>query len=138
MASFDAMRRGVLSPSEHKWWLDVETGSSWESNTANNIADLEGMVAYFRSIGAATGLYSTSVQWAQIAGTVPAGSSLNGIESWIPGAVTPDGAKANCQAPSLTPGGKVTLTQWSPSSGLDGDYPCGTATQMLFRRMFEE
>ncbi len=124
MADFDAQRRGVLDPSRYMWWLDVETGNSWETNTANNMADLEGMVAYFRSIGAATGVYSTGLQWARVAGAVPKGSSLSGMESWIPGAESWEGAMANCGVAPLTARGTVTVTQWEPKKGIDGDYWC--------------
>lgn len=40
MADLDAQRRGVANPDTYRWWLDVETANSWESNTENNDADL--------------------------------------------------------------------------------------------------
>lgn len=132
----DATIRGVPAGS-YFWWLDVETGNSWqigeENSTALNRATLEGMVDYFMTITAnrwtadqkpaGVGIYSTSNQWETIAGTVPFESSLNGLPSWLAGARTLRGAKSNCSLPGLTPGSTVTLTQYV-SAGLDYDYVC--------------
>lgn len=111
----DATIRGVQSPSLYQWWLDVETGNTWDSTTGGqqrNIADLEGMVAYFRSIGTDAGIYSTSYQLGQIAGLIPTTSPINNVLSWIPGASSLSGAQSNCSLAPLTAGGKVVLTQW--------------------------
>ena len=105
------------------WWLDVETINSWETNKAANAADLEGMTAYFQSIGARVGIYSTGYQWNQLIGNVSSSSNLNNLKSWVPGARTLDGAKANCSAAPLTNGSPVTLTQYL-SGNLDYDYSC--------------
>jgi hypothetical protein len=119
----DANIRGVANPSSYLWWLDVETENSWEPNKFANAADLEGMTAYFQSIGARVGIYSTSYQWNQIVGTVSATSNLNNLQSWIPGARSQATAKSNCSASPLTPGSPVTLTQYV-SGSLDYDYSC--------------
>lgn len=123
MADLDAQRRGVSNPSSYTWWLDVETGNSWESNTQNNDADLEGMVAYFHSLEPTVGIYSTRSQWDQIAGTVLSVSSLYPLADWIPGARTLSQAKSNCSSAPLTGGGTVAVTQWTFSS-TDGDNSC--------------
>lgn len=119
----DATVRGVTNPSSLTWWLDVETGNTWSTDTAANIADLEGMTAYFASIGARTGIYSTSTQWAQIAGTVPSTSGLYSLPSWIAGATTASAAQAGCTGAPLTGGGQVVLTQYT-SGSFDYDYSC--------------
>ncbi|WP_284979330.1 hypothetical protein [Arthrobacter sp. fls2-241-R2A-200] len=119
----DANIRGVSSPASFIWWLDVETGNSWSADKAANRADLEGMAAYFSSIGATTGIYSTSSQWSQIAGSTPTSSPLYTARSWLAGASSLTSAKRMCSAAPLTGGGKVTLTQYV-SSGLDYDYSC--------------
>lgn len=124
----DATIRGVNNPGNYFWWLDVETGNSWQATTALNRADLEGMVAYFQSItsgtaGAGVGVYSTASQWGTIAGTVPTSSPLAGLPSWLPGAKTLRGAKSNCSLPGLTSGSRVSVTQYV-SAGLDYDYSC--------------
>lgn len=124
MAFLDAGR--VPSPAQYVWWLDVETANSWESNTANNDAALEGMVAYFQSINVkAVGVYCTSYQWGKIAGTPSATSSLNSLADWIPGARTLSGAQSNCKLRPFTTGGHVAITQWVKSAGsVDSDYAC--------------
>ena len=119
----DATVRGVGNPASYRWWLDVETGNSWQGDKAANVADLEGMAAYFTGIHAEVGLYSTGYQWNQIAGTVAASSPLAGLPSWLAGARSLTGAKSNCSSPALTPGSRVALTQYV-SGGLDYNYAC--------------
>ena len=122
----------TLNPADYVWWLDVETGNSWETGTAglaNNAADLQGMVAAFASAtgqspAVITGVYSTSSQWNQITGTptgTPAGN-LAGLPNWIPGARTASGAASNCGLAPFT-GGAVVLTQWF-GKPFDGDHAC--------------
>jgi hypothetical protein len=112
LAAIDAQTRGVPSPGHYRWWLDVETINSWQSSTKNNRADLEGMVSYFRHIGATAGLYSTPKQWDPIVGTVSSASPLYRLPDWIPGAKTLAQAKKNCRLAPLTRGGIVAVTQW--------------------------
>jgi hypothetical protein len=131
--AYDDARRGVANPGNYFWWLDVETGNSWQTDTALNRADLEGMVAYFKSItagrkdaegkGAGVGIYSTGSQWRTIAGTVPSSSPLTGLPSWLAGAKTLRGAKSNCSLSGLMAGSPVSVTQYV-SAGLDYDYSC--------------
>ena len=118
-------------PSAYVWWLDVETGNSWQSGTAGlqmNVADLQGMVQALRDAGvsgtSAVGVYSTTYQWTTITGgsNGSAGATLAGMPDWLPGATTQTGAVANCSATGFT-GGKVVLTQWTARS-LDSDYAC--------------
>ena len=86
-------------------------------------ADLEGMVAYFKSIGVTPGMYSTSSQFGVIVGTISNTSSLVGLDSWLPGASTLEGAKNNCAKPGLTSGSLVVLTQYT-TNDFDYDYSC--------------
>ncbi len=113
-------------PGTYWWWLDVETANTWEtgsSGLANNIADLEGMVAALGKAGVTTiGIYSTSYQWGQITGGAGVGTGLGGLPDWIPGARTLSGAQANCSLVSFT-GGRVLMTQWF-GKPFDGDYAC--------------
>ena len=119
----DANIRGIENASTYLWWLDVEFGNSWSTDKNANRADLEGMTAYFQSIGATVGLYSTSYQWGEIVGAVQPDSNLYNLQSWIPGARTVKAAKTNCSAAPLTGGGEVTLTQFV-SKGFDYNYSC--------------
>ena len=112
------------APADYPWWLDVETANTWEIGTdgqANNIADLEGMVAAFTStnesasgvpLGRATvGVYSTSSQWGTITGGTSGSASLSGLPDWIPGARTQSGARSNCSLAAFT-NGPLLITQW--------------------------
>ena len=125
-------------PSKYWWWLDVETGNTWESGTsglANNVADLRGMVAALKNtaetvsgvqLGGVTtvGIYSTSYQWGQITDTSALGySDLVGLPDWIPGARTLSGAQANCSLSGFTTTAKPTITQWF-GKPYDGDVAC--------------
>lgn len=116
--------------SSYTWWLDVEIANTWQQSgtltaaQARNRATLEGMTAYFAATGGRVGLYSTSYQWGVIVGATPTTSNLVGRNSWLPGATTLSAATANCTKPALTPGGRVTLTQYAVN-GYDRDHSCG-------------
>ncbi|MDQ1662666.1 MAG: hypothetical protein QOJ68_2646 [Blastococcus sp.] len=114
-------------PASYTWWLDVETGNTWQSGSSaaltRNRATLEGMTAYLVGQGGRIGFYSTSSQWTVIVGSTPTTSNLAGRNSWLPGATTLNGAIANCVKPPLTPGGHVTLTQYVANK-LDSDHSC--------------
>lgn len=126
----NAQKPGAVSDqaSAYPWWLDVETGNTWQTGTsgqAMNAADLQGMIAGLDNAGGGTssspvGIYSTSYQWGQITGGTTSGFS--GVPDWIPGAGSLSGAQSNCGLTSFT-AGKVVVTQWS-SHSLDSDYAC--------------
>jgi len=117
----------TASPSAYPWWLDIETGNTWQSGTnglAMNVADIQGMLAGLASFGSMTypiGIYSTSSQWGTIVGAEALGS-ISGLPDWIPGASTLSGATKNCGLPTFT-NGTVAVTQWF-GSPYDGDYSC--------------
>jgi hypothetical protein len=117
----------ATDPSSYPWWLDVETANSWESGSEvayhSNVADLEAMVTYFKSKGITVGIYSTSYQWQAIVNSLPSGSNLNGLHSWLPGAQSLVGAQSNCLLNALTTGGNVTVTQYTINA-FDYDYSC--------------
>ena len=119
----DAYLRSITNPEDYLWWLDVETGNTWSGDRNANRAVLEGMTDFFQSIEARVGIYSAGSQWGQIVGPVTAESSLYALPSWLAGARTVTGARDNCAAEPLTPGGKVVLTQFV-SEGFDYDYSC--------------
>ncbi len=114
------------APANYPWWLDVESGNTWQSDTTMNLADLQGMVAGLQAGGVTTtdpiGVYSTASQWNSITGgTTSSTTSLYGAPDWIPGATTQSEAASNCALPSFT-GGKVAITQWTGSP--DNDFAC--------------
>lgn len=120
------------------WWLDVETGNSWNGNGSSNAADLQGAIDYLRSHGVATvGVYSTAYQWNRITGGYTASTAASyaagwraeftsayGIASspsWVAGASSLSAAPESCGS-SFT-GTSTRLVQY-PSGGYDGDYAC--------------
>lgn len=119
--------RVETDPGRYTWWLDVETMNTWQSGSAEglarNRATLQGMIDYLEKRGADVGIYSTSFQLIQIVGPVPADSSLAGRPSWLAGATTLKGARANCSKRPLVPGGEVTLTQYV-QGGWDRNHSC--------------
>lgn len=126
----EALNAGLVStnPANYKWWLDVETGNTWQGGSTaayeRNVASLEGWVAYFTYINARTGIYSTATQWGQItSGAVGPTSNLNGLNSWLAGSKTLNGAKTKCTYPPLTTGGQVVLSQYV-SGGYDYNHSC--------------
>jgi hypothetical protein len=124
-----AMAAGIdADPATYRWWLDVETGNTWQAGSdealARNTAALEGMVSCFHSRGARVGLYSTAAQWAQIVGaTVAETSVLTGLDSWIGGVDALAEAKKACREGALTARGRVALAQYLEND-LDHDYVC--------------
>lgn len=120
----DTHIRNVTSPASFKWWLDVETGNSWHpTDLVQNRATLEGMVNHFTSLGASVGVYSTTYQYGQIAGTIPGSSNLYTLDSWIPGARSLKNAQGLCTSTPLTAASKISLTQYV-QNGFDFDYSC--------------
>jgi hypothetical protein len=136
---------------DYPWWLDVETGNTWQSATggglAMNDAVLEGMVASLSTLTsaggapAAVGIYSTGYQWNQITGgegTVDANwtslahaaapAPLDGHSDWVPGAINTSGADSTCTADgaftrTAASPAHVTVAQWV-ANGVDGDVSC--------------
>jgi hypothetical protein len=126
---------GSLSPTAaaaaSAWWLDVETGNSWEtlesaygatvSSATNDRAALQGETAFLSGQGVASvGVYSTAGQWSSITGGT--GSMFSTSPVWIAGYKRLSFAQAGCNSTSFT-GGRVTVTQY-PSAGFDADYRC--------------
>ncbi len=102
----------------HDWWLDVETGNSWNGTNRANVATIQGYIDYFTVKPVpSVGIYSTSFQWNAITG----GASLPSTPNWVAGASSLATAPSYCNA-SFT-GGAVQLVQY-PSGSFDGDYAC--------------
>lgn len=108
----------------HAWWLDVETGNSWNGTTAANSQDLQGSIDYLRGAGIpAVGFYSTSYQWGVITGGWQAPTGAGAPSDWVAGASSATQAKSWCASSFAFSGGAVHLVQY-PSGGFDGDYIC--------------
>lgn len=121
MAAKDVRGRGVPS-GRYTWWLDVETENTWSKDTTANRADLEAMATVLEDAGGTVGIYSTSSQFSRIAGSLPAGSPLAKLPTWLAGAASQQDAATRCGGPSFT-GGTNRLVQWV-AGGLDYDLSC--------------
>ena len=137
-AARDSFQRAVsgqtnpsVNPGAVAWWLDVETGNSWQTlesaygqsatYRANDGAALQGELAGLQSEGVTSvGFYSTGYQWTQITGGT--GSTFATYPSWLAGYSSEPAAQAACSTAGFT-GGAVAYTQY-PSGSFDADYPC--------------
>jgi hypothetical protein len=104
----------------HIWWIDVEIGNSWSSNTTSNIEILRGMRDYLSSRGVVIGFYSTGYQWGEITGGTKAFASHR---SWLAGARNATDAKRKCSRSYAFTGGGVALVQYV-ANNLDNNISC--------------
>ncbi len=108
------------TPQANEWWLDVETANSWETNTANNVSELQGEVDALKADGAASvGFYANGSDWQ----TITAGTTLfASYPSWRAGTGSQIGAQAYCGTTGFT-GGPIKYSQYA-SGGYDADVRC--------------
>ncbi len=111
----------AASPAATPWWLDVETSNSWRSDTALNVAAIQGEVDYLVSVGVTKlGIYSTTAQW----GTITGGSTAFAVlPSWGAGAPNEKAAKQHCVSTPGFTGGRLAMVQFIVS-GFDADIRC--------------
>lgn len=123
-----AAAAGAPAVTRSTWWLDVETGNTWESleygetpkYLANDTAVLEGMRAYLRSRGVrSVGVYSTLHQWERITG----GATLGRAPVWYAGVGSATSAAKRCTRAYSFTGGRVRMTQFA-RDGFDADHRC--------------
>lgn len=124
----DVTIRGIGRPAAYRWWLDVETGLSYQSSTAQNRAAMEGTIAGLKAGGVRTiGIYSTPSQWNTIVGTVGSSTTLYGRTNWIAlGKSTITKARKACSGTPLS-GGRIAMTQIEAAYGsatIDRDVSC--------------
>ena len=124
-----AVNAGIPTPEARTWWLDVETGNSWETlqygqaalYQGNDLATLQGQRDLLKSKGVQTiGVYSTSYQWGQVVGS----GGFDGAPVWYAGTGSLSTAQSHCGTSGFT-GGTVTLVQFA-NNGYDGDVSCPT------------
>ena len=111
----------TASPAGTAWWLDVETSNSWRSNTALNVAALQGEAFYLVSVAQvrSLGVYSTQYQWNVISG---GSGAFGAYHSWVAGVSSQKTASARCAGVGFT-GGGVELAQYA-AGGFDADLRC--------------
>jgi len=108
------------TPQPNAWWLDVEAANSWETNTANNVAALQGAAGSLRARGVTSiGFYANAGDWRTITGAT---TTFSAFPSWRPGADSQRVAVSYCGTTGVT-GGIVAYSQFA-SAGYDGDVRC--------------
>jgi len=127
------------------WWLDVETGNSWNGSGSSNTADLQGFADYLRSQGVpSVGIYSSASSWSAITGGYTVGNAasyqsqwasefapaypLAQSPIWVAGAGSAGQASSTCGAPAFT-GTSPSLAQYRDGTGYDADLVCGNVSQ---------
>lgn len=122
------------------WWLDVETGNTWNGDASSNAADVQGSIDYLLAQHVAgVGVYSTALQWNAVTGGYSAAdastyaaawgsefTSPNGISgspSWVAGASGPSDAPSYCSSSFL---GTTTWMVQYVSGSVDVDAACAT------------
>jgi hypothetical protein len=100
------------------WWLDVETGNFWTTDTAANAKVIQGAIDYLKQTGHIVGIYSTPRQWGIIAGNY-----APGLPNWTAGAANLAEAPARCSEKYAFGGGTVVLVQYV-SEEYDTNYVC--------------
>ncbi|GAC1333398.1 MAG: hypothetical protein NVSMB17_13780 [Candidatus Dormibacteria bacterium] len=114
-----AAAAGAANASSHAWWLDIETGNSWNGSIDANSAAIQGYLDYllnYRAVPSA-GVYSTGYQW----GVITGGYQLPTTPNWVAGA--PDAGSAPGYCSSTFTGGPVRMVQF-PAGSYDGDITC--------------
>jgi hypothetical protein len=108
------------TPSPNEWWLDVESANSWEQNTSNNVAELEGEVAYLQSQSVSSiGFYANANDWLSI---TSATTVFGSYPSWHAGSGSKRTAQSHCGTSGIT-GGPTKYSQYA-SGGYDADIRC--------------
>jgi hypothetical protein len=122
------------------WWLDVETGNTWNGDSSSNAADVQGSIDYLLSQHVAgVGVYSTAYQWGVITGGYSAANASSYAAAWRPEFTSPNGlsgapswvagASGASDAPGYCSSSFLATTTWLVqyiSGALDVDYACGT------------
>lgn len=105
------------------WWLDVETGDNWSSDTTANSSVVHGAVDGMRALNETVGIYSITHMWLRLTN----GLQLPDVPVWVPGPAALDYAGFYCSASMSFDGGPVWMVQY-PRNGLDGDLLCAAQT----------
>ena len=113
-----AASQGVSSA---KWWLDVETSNTWNTDVLQNQKSLQGAYDALVASGITTiGAYSTTAQWQTITGGWQNGWANWGATTWT----TASQAQAYCTGHQFTGGPSLLMQYKSKQSKIDQDVAC--------------
>lgn len=107
--------------SSSKWWLDVETSNTWNTDTLQNRKSLQGAHDALVASGATTvGAYSTTAQWQTITGGWQNNWPGWGATTWT----TSSQAQSYCTGHQFTGGPSLLMQYKSRQSRIDQDVAC--------------
>jgi len=113
-----AQSQGISSS---KWWLDVETSSTWNKDVMQNRKSLQGEYDALAVNGVTTiGAYSTTAQWQSITGSWQNNWPSWGATTWTTAAQ----AQTYCSGHEFTGGPSLLMQYKSRRSKLDQDVAC--------------
>ncbi len=98
------------------WWLDIETMNTWSADTTVNARVIASAIRLLQSEGKLVGIYSSPLQWIEIAG-----SYQPGLPVWV--AMAPNAAAAPGYCTREFAGGAVQLVQYIVNN-FDVNYAC--------------
>jgi hypothetical protein len=112
---------GSQGLSSSKWWLDVETGNTWNQDSLQNQKSLQGEYDALAASGATTiGVYSTTAQWQSITKSWQNNWPSWGATTWT----TANQARTYCTGHQFTGGSSLLMQYKSRQSKLDQDVAC--------------
>jgi len=107
--------------SSSRWWLDVETGNTWNTDSQQNQKSLQGAHDALVASGATTvGVYSTTAQWQSITGGWQNNWPSWGATTWT----TSSQAQSYCTGHQFTGGPSLLMQYKSKQSKIDQDVAC--------------
>lgn len=113
-----AQSQGVSS---NKWWLDVETGNTWNSDPLQNRQSIQGAYdALIANRATTVGVYSTTAQWQTITDGWQNNWPSWGATTWT----TAKQAQTYCTGHQFTGGPSLLMQFQSKRSKLDQDVGC--------------
>lgn len=101
------------------WWLDVQTISSWSTDTTLNAQVILGAAAYFKEQSLTVGLSTTPYQWNMVTGGLE-----TGLPTWVPGRDNKKVAEKYCLTGKSYSGGPLKQVAYI-ESGFEAVYACG-------------
>ena len=107
------------------WWIDIESLNTWSDDTNLNDVTIQAAIDFLVGQGATVGVYSTPVQWSDIAGRDFAPALPNGapLPNWTGTQAIPQTAARYCAPRYGFGGGRIWLVQY-PSGDYDVNYAC--------------
>lgn len=110
-----------LGLSSEKWWLDVETMNTWNSDVLQNRQSIQGIYDAIARTGIPlVGVYSTTYQWNEITGGWKNNWPSWGATTWT----TARQASKYCKGHEFTGGPSLLMQYKSRQSKLDQDVAC--------------